>query len=145
MDTYYWKLCGNLTLPCNTFSTFLPPCLCSCHSRLLKGHTPSRVIPPPILNCHSSLPPAPPAQTPSPGSEPAQNKLSVKPQWFVAGIFFFFFNALALKQFPHLALHVHHLLGWALRSGGPPHQPATIYVTYRVALTLREGFPGKIT
>lgn len=59
--------------------------------------------------------------------------------------FFFFFNTLALKQFPHLALHVHHLLGWALRSGGPPHQPATIYVTYRVALTLREGFPGKIT
>ena len=89
----------------------------------------------------------PPAQRPSPGSEPAQNKLSVKPQWFVAGIFFFFFNALAPKQsfLTDLALNVHHLLGWALRSGAPPHQPATIYVTYLVALTFREGFPGKTT
>lgn len=145
MDIYYWKLCGNLTLPCNTFYTFLLPCLCSCHSRLLKGHTPSRVIPPPILNCHSSLPPPlPPRRLPGlrTCTKQALSRASV-----VCGqdFFFFFFNALALKQFPHLALNVHHLLGWALRSGGPPHQPATIYVTYRVALTLREGFPGKIT
>ena len=142
------KLCSNLTLPCNTFYTFLPPCLCSCHSRLLKGTPHPGLFLLLFWIASSSLLPAPSRPEAFPRlrtcTKQALSKASV-----VCGrdFFFFFFNALAPKQsFPtDLALNVHHLLGWALRSGAPPHQPATIYVTYFVALTFREGFPGKTT
>lgn len=84
--------------------------------------------------------PATRPERPSLGSEPAQNKHTGKPQWFVAGIFY----SLAPKQeFPHW-LGTERSLSPQVALEKWSTLP-TLYVLSLAALTFREGFPGEAT